>query len=579
MNQPAKLFRFWMRSARVGLFAMLLVCLVNSSLRLLAAGNPSTNWPALSELLKKWQTVSLPEVQRLAEAGDASALHYLGYCHAEGLRVPPDPAGGAAWYRRAIQAGYLPSANNLGLLYQRGRLGTNDLAKAIEWYRYAADRGLAQSQANLGILYREGEGVPADMEEALRWFRLAASQGHPVAMVEIGRAYRFGDGVATNLDEAIRWFEKATSQKSASDKDRGLARLNLGLLYEEKGDADEAVPFYRQAAEEGQTDAMVQLYLCYWSGNGVERDRAKAMEWLRKAAEARSPWAECLMGYRCEQVEWVGEGTERHLTRPDLFGALRWYRRSAEQGWAGGQYHLGMMYLEGKAVAPDEARALELIRAAADQDLKDANYQLAELYACGIGEPRHHSERPVALLERIGKWGDLKIRYENGWGTDRDLVMAARCYSKMVLNSRWNYSPEDLAKMIEYKPVVGGSSGMLLIFPMDRHLTLGGPPHPPEADAVLSHYLKSALGDGATAFRIGECYDQGLNTPKSAPAAWAWFNIAARNGNAKAREEIRKQEERMSPEELKSAQTRLSELQADLKKVATALRQTIPEHE
>ena len=96
---------------------------------------------------------------------------------------------------------------------------------------------------------------------------------------------------------------------------------------------------------------------------------------------------------------------------------------------------------------------------------------------------------------------------------------------------------------------------------------------------MLSLYLKSALGDSATAFRIGECYDKGLNAPKSATAAWAWFNIAARNGNAKAREEMRKQEERMSTQELKSAPKRLSELQADQKEVAMALRQTIPEHE
>ena len=235
-----------------------------------------------------------------------------------------DAAVGAEWYRRAIQSGYLSSANNLGLLYQRGRLGTNDLAKAIEWYRYAADRGLAQAQVNLGILCREGNGMPADPKEALRWFRLAASQSHPIAMVEIGRAYRFGQGVETNLDEAIRWFEKATTQDLASDKDRGLARLNLGLLYEEQGDAHEAVPFYQRAAADGQIDAMIQLYLCYWSGDGVERDRAKAREWLDKPPTPGSPDAECLMGYRCEQVEWV-EGAERHLTRPDLFGALRWY--------------------------------------------------------------------------------------------------------------------------------------------------------------------------------------------------------------------------------------------------------------
>ena len=544
------------------------------SLLLEAASNTTTNWLTLPELLEKWDPVPLAEVQRLAEGGDTTAQHYLGYCNAEGLRVPQNPSEGASWYRRALQGGYIPSANNLGLLYYRGLLGTNDFTKAAEYFRFAAERGLAQSQMNMGVLYRDGAGVAADPKEALRWFRLAANQGHPEAMVEIGRSYRFGWGVEFDFDEAIRWLEKAANEQNSS-----FARLNLGLLYEDNGNFRKALPFYQQAAEEGETDAMIQLYFCYWNGDGVPADHAKAMEWLKNAADARSPYAECLMGYRCEQVEWVGEDSERHWTRPDLQGALRWYRRSAEQGWAGGQYHLALMYLEGKVVERDEARALELIRAAADQNHEAALIELANLYAQGIGEPRGDSERPVALLECTGAWEDLQLRYENGLGTERDLVMASRCFCERSLNERY-YSPYnyDLADLIEFKPGVSRFLITRNISPRDGHVTILGPTHRSDAAAsddllrVLSLYLKSARGDGSAAFRIGEMYENGSDTPKSASSAWVWFSIAEQNGNAEARDKIRVLEKQMSADEIKSAQNRFSSVSADLKEVAPILR-------
>jgi len=528
------------------------------------AQNTATNWLPLPELLKKWEPVSIEQIRQQAEGGDTSAQHYLGYAYAEGLRVPANPTEGVGWYERAMKAGYLPSANNLGLLYQRGKLGTNDLAKAVHYYRFAADRGLAQAQVNLGILYRSGEGVPADFQLARHWFELAAGQGHATAMVELGRLYRFGNGVEKNSAEAIRWFEKAAEEKNSV-----LARLNLGLLYEGEGDQGQAFRYYLQAAEAGDPEAMAQVYLCYWEAKGIAADHAKAMEWLKKSAEANSPFGECLMGYRCEDTEWVGEGPTWHQLPVDLPAALRWYRKSAAQNWAGGQYHLGLIYLEGKAVAQDEARGLELIRAAADQGHEDALHELADLYARGVGEPRNESELPMALLERLGKWEDLLFRYEYGLGTERDLVLAARCGCKLT---------SDLRDKVEFKGPTAGQMGTPILEAPDGWLQILGPPHHSDALAgddvmrVLAFYLKAARGDGAAAFRLGIFYETGVNAPQSAVSAWAWFSFAALNGSAPAREKIAALEKQLSTDEMKSAQKRLAAITADLREVAEILR-------
>lgn len=45
-----------------------------------------------------------------------------------------------------------------------------------------------------------------------------------------------------------------------------------------------AVEFFAFAAEKGCTEAEFQLGKCYYEGTGVEKDDAKAVEWLRRAA-------------------------------------------------------------------------------------------------------------------------------------------------------------------------------------------------------------------------------------------------------------------------------------------------------
>jgi TPR repeat protein len=48
----------------------------------------------------------------------------------------------------------------------------------------------------------------------------------------------------------------------------------------------------------------------------------------------------------------IGQGVQQ-----DVVGAIRWYRRAAEQGVAEAQNSLGWMYREGRGVPQDDAEA------------------------------------------------------------------------------------------------------------------------------------------------------------------------------------------------------------------------------
>ena len=65
--------------------------------------------------------------------------------------------------------------------------------------------------------------------------------------------------------------------------------------------------------------------------------------------------------------------------------AARRYRLAADQGLAGAQHNLGLMYDNGEGVPEDDAEAVRWLRLAADQGLAGAQYNLGVKYASGEG--------------------------------------------------------------------------------------------------------------------------------------------------------------------------------------------------
>jgi TPR repeat protein len=63
-------------------------------------------------------------------------------------------------------------------------------------------------------------------------------------------------------------------------------------------DKKKAVEWFRKAAEQGNSDAQLDLSACYFKGEGVHEDSAEAVTWLRKAAEQGHVEAQANLG-RC----------------------------------------------------------------------------------------------------------------------------------------------------------------------------------------------------------------------------------------------------------------------------------------
>ena len=101
------------------------------------------------------------------------------------------------------------------------------------------------------------------------------------------------------------------------------------------------VTFMREAAQQGNASAQLNLGFLYAEGHGVPRDYAQAAAWYRKAAEQGNARAE----YELGGLYHGGLGVPRDYTQ-----ATTWYRKAAEQGLAPAQVILGVAYLSGEGV-------------------------------------------------------------------------------------------------------------------------------------------------------------------------------------------------------------------------------------
>jgi uncharacterized protein len=113
----------------------------------------------------------------------------------------------------------------------------------------------------------------------------------------------------------------------------------------------------------------------------------------------------------------------------DYAGAAKWHRLAAEQGDADAQFTLGVMYDNGQGVPQDYAEAMKWYRLAANQGYADAQFNLGVSYAYVEGVPQDFISAYMwlDLAGANGDTGDNALR--DGIGSDlspADLAEAQR---------------------------------------------------------------------------------------------------------------------------------------------------------
>lgn len=126
-------------------------------------------------------------------------------------------------------------------MYENGQPGRPDFKEAREWYFKAAEKGHTRAQLKLGDLYYKGaEQQVGGGGEGEVWEKV----------------------VVKNTEMALEWYLRAAKKGDAE------AQWKVGKVYLEGHDVD---------VEGGRDEGR----------NNVSRDRAKGLEWCRRAATQR----------------------------------------------------------------------------------------------------------------------------------------------------------------------------------------------------------------------------------------------------------------------------------------------------
>ena len=123
----------------------------------------------------------------------------------------------------------------------------------------------------------------------------------------------------------------------------------------------------------------------------------------------------------------------------DYETAVQEWRPLADQGHAEAQYELGNMYARGLGVTEDDAAALRWFRRAADQGHAEAEFFIGWMYVNGEGVAQDHAEGLRWYRRAAGRGhapAQIKLgnMYGFGEGTARDDVLSHMWYSIAAAN-------------------------------------------------------------------------------------------------------------------------------------------------
>lgn len=335
-----------------------------------------------------------------AHAGELQAQYELARL-LRNSQASEDRTAAFTWLRRAGDKGHVEAAFLLGWWLEVELSADVHAKQMVHYYTVAAERGHALACNNLGLCYERGDAGAVDLEVAVDWYRRGAELGGKEAIFQLGRCY--GEGIFVPVDG-----RRARSLFSKSAK-LGYARAHfqLGSSYEDLAEQQRddrrksrfqrvAVAHYLRGAERGEPNAQYNLAICYFKGQGVPADAARAVVWLERAADSDDADAQ----YRLAKALRSGEGAAQNPGR-----AVELFHRAAEKGDARALNALGWAYCDGNGGAPNPKLALRYFREAAELGHAEAACALGASLATGNGTARDDAEALV-WLKRAAEQGD-----------------------------------------------------------------------------------------------------------------------------------------------------------------------------
>lgn len=374
---------------------------------------------------------------KAAEFNDANAEYYLGHMYLNGLACKSseeeayswfmksaehgdvdsqkiiakhyyfdlnDSETGLKWYIESAEQGDKESIDFLAYTYNINRI---DVDNFIKWSTKAAENGNTDSQCNLGEYYLSVK----QSEIGLQWLNLAAKNGNFRAILHLGREYYFGTYLKQNYTKAVSIFQSL---------------VNCGNKFIEG-------------------DAFEMLAGCYYNGFGVSVDYNNAYKCIIQAKNKRG-WFSDISNLLLGLCYYWGNGVERNYEA--AFGYLN---KSAEQGNCSAKELIAESYFYGTHVNKDYLRAITIFKSllnCSDDIVKGHSLSMlgwCYYFGCGISKDyktayQYLIKAESTLCDQLDSNGAfvLGLCYYHGHGTEQDYKRAFHYFREYSKNLSHN---------------------------------------------------------------------------------------------------------------------------------------------
>jgi len=251
-----------------------------------------------------------------------------------------------------------------------------------------------------------------------------------------------------------------------------------------------------------------------WLTKGVESYRQQRYEDAFRCFERgiqlnpNHPEIQFMLGLSFDEGRGTGASRDNALARA-------WYRKAAEQGLKEAQYNLGLLYEgwnDGPGLHQNYEQAAIWFRRAADQGYERAQRSLGLLLALGLVVPRDHAEiRGAAEQGNAKAQFSLGIQYQKGEGVLQDYAQAAVWFRKAA-DQGYADAQNNLGWMYDYGQGV----------PQDY------------AQAAIWYRRAGEQGVASAQYYLGVLYDHGVGVTQDNAQAAVWLSKAAAQGHREA---------------------------------------------
>ncbi len=267
--------------------------------------------------------------------------------------------------------------------------------------------------SNLWKTFREGLG-----QEVFQW-----SFDQDDVFVKATNLF-YGLEGTQNYKQALLWFQQAAN-KGDTEAKRYLGYMFQNGLGTERN-YETSVKWYADAAKQGDAEAQNNLAHLFHNGLGVEKNHDTAFHWFWRAAKQGHAEGQYNLGIMYQ----TGSGIDQ-----DFKEAAHWFLKSSLQGNRQAQNNLGLLYDTGQGVAKNSKEAMRWYRRAAEQGYAKAQHNLGLLYSNGVGVPRNYKEaarwiRRAAEQDHALAQYNLGIMYYQGLGMEQNRDRALKWLGK-----------------------------------------------------------------------------------------------------------------------------------------------------